>query len=75
MKNVYSLLATLAMFFSMPALATSLMERIPEYDCRDPEFRAAYPDEDFDASCYIDQINVERKIPRGGSPICERGGA
>ena len=75
MKNVYSLLATLAMFFSMPALAESLMERVPEYDCQDPEFMAAYPDQDFDASCFVDQINVEMDVPQKGSPICERGGA
>jgi hypothetical protein len=75
MKNVYSLFATLAMLFSMPTLAANLMERIADEECRDPEFRAAHPDQDFDASCYIDQISVEKDTSRDGSPICENGGA
>ncbi len=74
MKNIYSLLATLAMLFSMPALASSLMERVAEADCQDPEFRAQFTEEELGLDCLIDKISVEAEAAREGSPICERGG-
>jgi len=67
MKAIYSTLATVALLFSMPALASDLAKK-GEANVGDnaPKEAKQAPDKD--------KISFEKKAPEGKSPICFGGG-
>jgi hypothetical protein len=75
MKKMYSVLASLSMLLSMPAVASSFSERLMKEGCEDFDAEAIQQDDALATKCLVDTISVETDAPMGPAPICERGGA